>query len=237
MSQAVAKRSAKSAAMLRAGMTGRDLMGGTRGMRAAGRAYLPKMPQESEEGWQERLAASWLFNGYRKTVRDMVGRVFDKPVELVEGPSAAEEWEPNIDLAGRDLSTFAKDVFTAGLHDGIAWVLVDAPARTGEETRAQAAEQNLRPYLNVLTIEDVLGWQARSINNVMTLTQFRILEAVQVEDPEDEFAEAEVAQVRVLDRTEAGVQVRLYRQQPNSEQWVLYQEPTFTGLPEISVVP
>jgi hypothetical protein len=111
MSQTVAKRSKASEAMLSAIEGPRALMGGTRAMRATGKRFLPKFEAESQEAYEARLSASWLFNGFRKTVRDMTGRVFDKPAEIAEGPDVLATWAENIDLAGNDLSVFARQVF------------------------------------------------------------------------------------------------------------------------------
>lgn len=238
MSKTVAKRSQASEAMIDAIATGRALMGGTRAMRKAGKQFLPKFEAESQEAYEARLKSSWLFNGYRKTVRDMTGRVFDKAIEIADGaPSQVLDWAENIDLAGNDLSTFARRVFEDGLSGpGISYIMVDAPPREATVTQAQAQALNLRPYLVHLRAEDILGWQTRVIANVTTLTQLRILETVTEPDPEDEFTEIEINQVRVLDRLDTGVQVRVYRKN-KSDQWDLHEEPTFTGLDEITVAP
>ena len=50
-------------------------------MRAAGKAYLPQWPQESEEGYKLRLQASTLLPVMLETVGQMVGRVFFKDVD------------------------------------------------------------------------------------------------------------------------------------------------------------
>lgn len=238
MTESVAQRSAASATMLVAAQKGRALMGGTTAMRAARTIYLPQFVKESKAAYDVRLAASWLFNGYRKTVKDMTGRVFSKPVEIAEGDSRLEEWADNIDMQGRDLSTFARQVFEDGLAGpGINWIMVDAPPRQGTVTQAQAQAQNLRPYLVHLRVEDVLGWRCETIANVTTLTQIRIAEKITEQDPLDEFNERPVDQVRVLDRTEAGVQTRLYRKDGGGK-WKLYQDATVNSdIREITVVP
>lgn len=240
MTKTVAKRSAASDKMVQASEKGRALMGGTGAMRAAGERYLPKFPAETHEAYRARLNSSWLFNGYRKTVRDMSGRVFDKPIEVEDVAPPLSDWLANIDLAGRDLSTFARQVFEDGLDAGIAYVMVDAPPRQQGVTQAQAQAQNLRPYLVHLAAEDVLGWKAETVDNVMTLTQLRIMETATEPDPKDEFAQIEVDQVRVLDRTPGGVQTRIYRKVKSAsgaESWELHDEPTISGMDEITVVP
>ena len=95
----------------------RALMGGTMAMRAAGARYLPREAKESQAANDSRLARTFLFNGYGKTVRDMVGKVLGKPV--IFGDDAPTEiadpetgWQLNIDGTGRDINSFARDVFT-----------------------------------------------------------------------------------------------------------------------------
>ena len=239
MTEAVAQRSAASATMLAAAQKGRALMGGTTAMRAARTTYLPQFAKESKQAYDVRLAASWLFNGYRKTVKDMTGRVFSKSVEISEGDDRLKEWADNIDMQGRDLSTFARQVFEDGLAGpGINWIMVDAPPRNGTVTQAQAQQQNLRPYLVHLRVEDVLGWRCETIDNVTTLTQIRIAEKIPERDPLDEFKEASVDQIRVLDRLPTGVQTRLYRKDSKSQKWALYEPAAInTAISEITVVP
>jgi hypothetical protein len=237
MKSTVATYSAESRAQVDRAAKARALMAGTDGMRAAGKVYLPKFPAESEEAYEARLAQTWLFNGFRKTVRDMAGRVFDRPVEIVSADARMAEWAANIDNAGNDLSTFARNVFEDGLAAGISYIMADAPPRAGTVTVAQA--QALRPYLVHVRSTDVLGWKSALVNSAPVLTQLRLMECVYEDDPKDEFKQVETQQVRVLDRTESGVQVRIYRKVKagNSEDWALWGEPGFTGLAEITVIP
>lgn len=234
----VADRSKASEAMLNAAAKGRALMGGTTAMRAAGQTYLPKFEAESHEAYEARLKSSWLFNGYRKTSRDMTGRVFDKPVELAEGASQRLiDWCMNVDMQGRDLSTFAREIFEDGLSGcGVSYIMVDAPPRRGVVTREQAQAGNLRPYLVHLRVEDVLGWRAETIDNVTTLTQIRIMESVTEQDPKDEFNEVEISQVRVLDLIEGTVYVRLFRKN-SADVWAQYEETYASEAKEITVIP
>lgn len=239
MTEAVAQRSAASATMLAAAQKGRALMGGTTAMRQARTTYLPQFAKESRQAYDVRLAASWLFNGYRKTVKDMTGRVFAKTVEIEDGDERLKEWAENIDMQGRDLSTFARQVFEDGLAGpGVGYIMVDAPPRNGTVTQAQVQAENLRPYMVHLRVEDVLGWRAETIANVTTLTQIRIAEKITERDPLDEFREICVDQIRVLDRTESGVQTRLYRKSSKESKWALQGEATVNpAVREITVVP
>jgi len=243
LTDTVAKRSEASQKMLDASRKGRALMGGTDAMRDAGERFLPKFEAESHEAYRARLNGSWLFNGYRKTARDMTGRVFDKPVEAVEAPSAIEDMLDNVDLQGRDLSTWARDVFEDGLSGcGLSWIMVDAPPRNGTVTQFQARAENLRPFLVHLKVEDIIGWRVETVGNQPKLTMLRLMEEVVERDPSDEFADIKIEQVRVLDiRGENGgrVRTRIYRKTSGTgvSKWEQFGEETYSDMTEITVIP
>ena len=235
MLDTVAKQTDAMAAMVQAGAKGRALMSGTAGLRKEGTRYLPKFKAEAEDDYQARLHSSWLFNALRKTIKDMTGRVFDSPIEIQDAPQQIIDMAEDIDMQGRDLSVFASEVFKDAFVPGISFIMVEAPRRNADTTRAEAAAQGLRPYLVHLRVEDVLGFQTGLFGNVLALSQLRIMESVTEPDPKDEFSQIEVEQVRVLDRLPDGVQVRLYRQD-SKKHWAVVDEYT-TEAPEITVIP
>lgn len=233
------KTSPAVAKMVESAEVGRALMGGTKAMRTAGKKYLPQFEKESDKSYSARLASSWLFNGYRKAVRDMTGRVFDVPLKL--GPDmdgVFAEWATNINLQGQDLSEFGREVFRDGMSGaGISYVMVDAPRREGNVSKTEAKAQNLRPYMTHIKVENVLGWRTYVKDNVTKLAQFRVFEAVSEPDPEDEFSDISVEQVRVLDVVESGfVQVRILRN--DGKDGKEYEADRYlTGATEIMVAP
>ena len=237
MTNTVAERSPEIQAMLEMSAPCRDLVKGGRHMRDKGEEYLPKFPQETEDDYEARLRSTWLFDGVGKTIEDLSGKVFETPVQLSETNTDLDLWAYNVDLQGRDLAQFARDVFDQAQATGISFVMVDAPAR-GELTRAQAQAGNFRPYFVSLSIEEIIGYKTMVIDNTPTLTQIRIMETV-TEETEDEFDPAMIEQVRVLTLpTEDGrvvgtVNVRLYRKD-DDDQWRIYDE-FQTGMPRIYV--
>lgn len=219
----------------------RTLMGGTPAMRAAKTTYLPQEPAESEAAYTNRLNRSTLFNGYRKTVRDMTGKVFAKPVQIGDDvPERLKGYAENVDLTGRHLSNFAYDVFHDGLQAGISYILVEMPPAQVNATRKDDIVTGRRPYLVHITAENLIGWKSANINGREVLTQVRIFEKTAEDDPKDEFAEVSVDRVRVFDRMPAGgVLWRVYEYQPahgEEGEWVLVEEGT-TSLKEITLVP
>ncbi len=221
----------------------RDLRAGVEAMRAASTTYLPQEEREGEQDYKDRLSRSWLFPALDKAVEDAADRVFAKPITLGDDvPDDLVQLAENIDMDGRDLNSFARDVFEDGVEAGVAFILVDSPQKSEGMTRAQAEAQNFRPYLVHVKAEDLLGWKTASINNATVLTQVRIMETVTEDDPKDEFKQVEVDQVRVLtlpveDGVGTGkVNVRLFRKAENSGKWE--QHKAFdTGMDEITFVP
>lgn len=219
----------------------RTLMGGTAAMREAGTTYLPQEPAETEHAYRNRRDRSTLFNGFRKTVKDMTGKVFAKPVQIGDDvPERIRAYAENIDLAGRHLSNFAHDVFFDGIQTGVSYILVEMSPAQENATRRDDIEMGRRPYLVHVKAEALIGWKSANINGKLVLTQIRIAECTTEDDPEDEFAEVEVNQIRVFDRMPAGgVLYRVYRWASDAGkdgEWVL-KEAGQTSLPEIGLVP
>lgn len=174
----------------------RTLMGGTKAMRAAATIYLPMEAAETEGPYRARLMRTTLFNAYRKTVKDMTGKVFTKPIVLDKDvPAELVKHAENIDLAGRHINVFARDVFYDTMQVGIGYILADMPPAI-QGTRADEQAAGVRPYLCFIKAEDLIGWQSENIGGVVTLTQARIKETANV--PDGPFAEKSIPQIRVL---------------------------------------
>lgn len=222
----------------------RALLGGTTAMRQAGTRYLPKEIGESDDEYRARLSRSFLFNGLGKTITDMAGKVFDTDIQIGDAvPEDLQKMLENVDLSGRDLDTFAHDVFTAGLAEGISYILVDmAPppvTATGEPrtlTVADAKAENRRPWMVHVRFEQVLGWRSENINGVDVLTQFRFKE--DLTEADGEFGEKKVEQIRVFDRQGDKVTWSTYRRDETNKNkpWVLVgQGPVTIG--KIAIAP
>lgn len=183
----------------------RALMGGTAAMRQAGEKYLPKEPGESPEAYANRLHRSTLYNAFAEAVNGIVDRVFSKPLVLGDDvPEQIRLWTEDVDLAGRHIDVFARQVFLDGIVAGKAHILVDRPKRVrardeagNEREPTLADEAGNRPYLVSIRAEDLIGWRTEEVNGVQTLTQIRIREVDT--RPHGLYGEKEVTRIRVLE--------------------------------------
>lgn len=230
------KRSAESQALLTKTEKIRDLYAGTERMRDQEKTYLPQEEAESTGSYKNRLSRSFLFNGIRKTVRDMSSRVFDKPVVLDKSvPPKIVEWADNIDLEGSKLTVFSQHVFEEALQPGITWIMVDAPQRDGRLSLADTSLLNLRPRMIHVSINELLGWKIKNIANVAVVTQVRILESASKEIQDNPYEDEMELHVRVHTLTDEGVLVEVFRKAEGGVEQV--EDPHLTGLDKITIVP
>ena len=198
------------------------LMGGTKAMRAAGKALLPQYPGEDDEAYKQRLAQSTLLPAYSETVGTMTDRVFAEPLQLGDDvPEEIAGWCQDVDRAGNDLNAWAVALFHTALAFGLCHVLVEYPRAKGVKTRADEIAAGLRPYAVLIHPEQVLGWRAEGGR----LVQVRYLEVV--EEADGAFGVSAIEQVRVL---EPG-SWRVYRKNKDGD-WVVHDE-GITSLKEI----
>jgi len=228
----------------------RDLVGGTVVMRRRREQYLPKEPLETAANYDRRLRSSVLFNATGKTVEDLTGRVFSKPVQLEEDvPEQLVEWSENIDNAESHINVFARNVFYDSIQTGIGYIFVDAPpppqGREGATaTLADYQSTGWRPYLKYIAVEDLIGFKSQSINGKEVLTQIRIRETVAEQDPQNVFLEKDVTQIRVitLNLAVGNCSVEVYQQVAGNGNkdggWIKVAEKDATiSLPYIPLVP
>ena len=183
----------------------RTLMGGTEAMQEANKRYMPKHPAEEEENYKVRLMSTTLYGAYRNTITKMAGKVFSKPVIInSDVPPQIEETLDNIDGQGRNITSFLFDVMIKGLESGISFIFVDYTAIKPPEdedqilTALDVKNMGARSTAILYDAEQVIDWQSQNIGGVQTLTCVRIKEYATEPDPQNEWSEKEVDQIRVL---------------------------------------
>lgn len=218
------------------------LMGGTRTMRASGELFLPREPGETPAAYVIRRDRTFLFPGYAKAVRDMADKVFARPIVIREDvPEHLVTAMENVDLSGRHLDVFGREVFVDAIHAGISYILVEMDRAPTDDngrpvtiSRAQAREMQRRPWAVHIRASQVIGWRSETIGGIERLTQFRFRE--RVTEAEGEFGEKAVDQIRVFSREGDAVRWRVYRKAGRGSGWSLHDDGDVT-IGEIAVCP
>lgn len=176
----------------------RALMGGTAAMRAQAWRYLPRHPAESGRHYHARLQRTVLRNFFRRSVQTLVGKLFARPLVLGDDvPARLRALMEDVDLGGRHLHLFARDVFEDALVSGLSHILVDYPRTEAGQTLADERAGGARPYAVHVRAEQVIGWRAEEVGGRPVLAQLRIRESGAEAD--GAFGERPVERIRVLE--------------------------------------
>ena len=150
-----------------------DVWGGSATLREGATKYLPKNRFETADDYDMRLRTLAIKNYLKDAVTGYVGRIFSKETTLGDDMSEeARAWWEDIDRQGNKGDVFFKRVVTAGIRDGIAWVLVDMPVSSAQ-TLAEERESGIRPYCRLYQKIDVIYVQ---IDETGRVTDFRAKE-------------------------------------------------------------
>ena len=163
-----------------------DLLQGTYGMRRKHRRYLPQEPRELDESYDNRLARSVCPPYYQRLERMLAGMLTRKPVKLQDVSDAIREQLFDVDMQGNDLNVWTYETARKLVRYGHIGCLVDAPSNGG------------RPYWCTYTPRQILGYRTEQQDGAQRLIQLRLQEIVLVADPDSEYGEKQIDQVRVL---------------------------------------
>jgi len=187
-----------------------DLLQGTYGMRRKHRRYLPQEPRELDESYDNRLARSVVPPYYQRLERMLAGMLTRKPVKLQDVSDAIREQLFDVDLQGNDLNVWTYESARKLVRYGHIGCLVDAPSNGG------------RPYWCTYTPRQILGWRTEQQDGAQRLTQLRLQETVLEADPDSEYGEKQIDQVRVL----TPGKYQIHQRQDNGEYKMIDNGPT-----------
>ena len=148
--------------------------------------YLLKYILEDNEEYQKRLDLTPLDNHCKNVINIYSSFIWRLPPtrnfgSLAEDPALISFIE-DADLDGRNLNSFmAEAQMWSGVY-GHTWVMMDKPAVVAE-TKADELAQEVRPYVNLITPENVTNWRyERAANGRYELTMLTVREWVEKED-------------------------------------------------------
>jgi len=141
--------------------------------------YLFKYQLETGGEYEQRLDETPLENHCRRTVDSYSSFIYGATIERQYG---SVENNPNLvpflkdaDLDGRSYNSFIREASKwAGVY-GAVYVFVDKPA-SNAGTRAEELGQGIRPYVSLVSPENVIDWRyERQSNGYMQLVYMKVI--------------------------------------------------------------
>ena len=144
--------------------------------------YLVKYVLESQEDYENRLRNTPLDNHCKSVVETYNSFLFRTPPKRTYGAigtdPALDPFLADCDLDGRTFNAFMRDCATYSSVYGHVWVMIDKPT-TQVATRAEELSQEIRPYVSLITPENVIDWKyERKSNGVYELASLTLLDGI-----------------------------------------------------------
>lgn len=179
----------------------RDCYEGSDAVKAKKTTYLPEVDIQTQTTAQYNayLFRAMFYPATGRTIVGLVGAVFQKEISA-DAPPGIDDHLGNITKAGETLEVFAYQIMTEDLMTGRYGILIDMAAEGGQ------------PYWLRYRAEDILSVRRERISGVETLSRVVLQEIISEQDPEDEFVDPQIKQIRVLDLVDGAYRVRLYRE-------------------------
>ena len=158
---------------LRSYLGGDDYRGGN---------YLVRYLNESKEDYSRRIDLTPIDNHCANVVHIYSSFLWKnsptRNYNSLEGDPVLDAMMRDTDLDGQSLDTFMKEAQIWSSVYGHCWIIVDKP-KSNAGTRAEELEQQIRPYFNLYTPENVYDWKwERTASGRMKLTYLKLRESV-----------------------------------------------------------
>lgn len=158
---------------LRSYMGGEDYING---------AYLTRYISEDKDEYNRRLDLTPMDNHCSNIVHIYSSFLWRVPptraYNSLQNNPALNAFIKDCDLDGRSFNAFMREAQVWSSVYGGVWLMVDKPKSTAG-TRAEELEQDIRPYVNMFTPENVFDWKyERKASGRYKLTYLKIRESV-----------------------------------------------------------
>lgn len=126
-----------------------------------GGRYLQEYNLELENEFEKRLQFTPLDNHCRNIVHIYSSFLFrvapTRQLGILEDDPTVPMFLQDADLEGRSYNALLREVQTYASVYGHCWLLIDKP-NSNARTRAEELQQEIRPYMNIYTPENVIDW-------------------------------------------------------------------------------
>lgn len=151
----------------------RDCVAGSEAVKAGGYAMPVNSHDTSDanrERNRERVKGAFFFNATGRTLQALVGIAFGKWPE-VKLPGALEYLKQDVNGSGVGLINQAQGVVGEVLQTARAGLLTTYPRSAGVASRAEMAEQALRPSIQMYEADSIINWRTERVGarNLLTL--------------------------------------------------------------------
>jgi hypothetical protein len=124
--------------------------------------YLMAYMMESESDYENRLDSTPYDNHVRAIVAIYNSFLFrqqpKRQLGNLESDSSLQFFMKDADLDGRSFDAVMTEISTYAAVYGHTWILMDKP-NSNAMTRAEELNQGIRPYVSIITPENVLDWR------------------------------------------------------------------------------
>ena len=142
--------------------------------------YLFPYVLETSVEYEQRLHETPLENHCRRTIDSYSSFIFGTNIEReygsIENNPNLDAFLADADLDGRSFNSFMREAGKWASVYGCVFIAVDKP-ESNAATRADELGQGIRPYISLLSPENVVDWHySRLPNGFMTLTYLKAIE-------------------------------------------------------------
>jgi hypothetical protein len=139
--------------------------------------YLTQYLAETDDEYNARIKSTPCDNHCKNIVQIYNSFIWRTPPqrELVDAPEV-ESFIRDAGLDGQSLNQVLRDATVWSSVFGHCWVMIDKPL-VEVETRAEEMDLEIRPYLTVITPNNILDWRfERTVNGRYMLTYLKVME-------------------------------------------------------------
>ena len=147
--------------------------------------YLNRYILESPEEYDARVKHTPVDNHCKNVVQIYTSFLWRVPPTRdygdLDGDESLLSFLEDADLDGRNFNTVMREVQMNASIYGNCWVIIDKP-QTVTKTRAEELAQDIRPYISILTPENVVDWNyARASSGRFYLDYLVVIEDINAE--------------------------------------------------------